>query len=149
MPSLVIDTPVGRLTLVEREGALARVGWRLAADGDETPLLVEAARQVLAYFSRDLRGFDLPLAAAATPEAEAARAAMLAIPYGRTATYGECAAAIGSNARAFGQACGANALPIIVPCHRVLPATGFGHYSGGEGARTKGWLLAHEGAALI
>lgn len=149
MPSLAIDTPVGRMTLVEREGVLARVGWRLAADGEETPLLTEATRQLAAYFARDLIDFDLPLAPAPTPEAAAARRAMLAIPYGRTATYGECAAAIGSNARAFGQACGANMLPIIVPCHRVLPATGFGHYSGGEGARTKSWLLAHEGAALI
>jgi methylated-DNA-[protein]-cysteine S-methyltransferase len=149
LPSLAIDTPVGRLTLVEHDGVLARVRWGLAADGVETPLLTTAAQQLRAYFTGDLRDFDLPLASAPTPEAAAARAAMLAIPYGRTATYGECAAAIGSNARAFGQACGANMLPIVVPCHRVLPATGFGHYSGGEGARTKSWLLAHEGAALI
>jgi methylated-DNA-[protein]-cysteine S-methyltransferase len=149
LPSLAIDTPVGRLTLVERDGVLAQVGWRLAANGAETPLLIEAARQLYAYFARDLRDFDLPLAPAGTVEADAARTAMLAIAYGRTATYGECAARIGSNARAFGQACGANRLPIVVPCHRVLPATGFGHYSGGDGARTKSWLLAHEGAALI
>jgi len=149
LPSLTIDTPVGPLTLVERDGVLARIGWRLAADCEATPLLIEAARQIDAYFARDLKDFDLPLAPAQSAEAAAARAAMLAIPYGATATYGECAARIGTHARAFGQACGSNRLPIVVPCHRVLPATGFGHYSGGGGARTKSWLLAHEGAALI
>lgn len=149
IPSIHLETPVGRLTLVEADGALARIGWRLGADGVTTPLLAEVARQMAAYFAVDLKHFDLPLAPAATAAAQAARDAMIAIPYGRTATYGALAAATGSHAREVGQQCGANPFAIVVPCHRVLPAQGFGQYSGGEGPRTKSWLLAHEGAALL
>ena len=74
---------------------------------------------------------------------------MTSIPYGTTATYGDLASRTGSCARAVGQACGANPLPIIVPCHRVVGSQGFGNYSGGNGPETKHWLLAHEGAALL
>jgi methylated-DNA-[protein]-cysteine S-methyltransferase len=149
MPALVIETPVGRFTLVETDGVLTRCGWRGGAGADRTPLLDEAARQIAAYLGRELREFDLPLAAAATAEAQAARDAMCAVPFGATATYGDLARRTGSSARAFGQACGANVFPLIVPCHRVLPASGFGHYSGGAGTETKLWLLRHEGAALL
>ena len=123
--------------------------WGEAADGVETPLLAEAARQLTAYFAGDLRTFDLPLTPAPSPAAQAARDAMTSVAFGRTATYGGLAALAGTHPREFGQQCGANWLPIIVPCHRVLPATGFGHYSGGAGTRTKSWLLAHEGATLL
>lgn len=147
--AIQIDTPVGRLTLIERDGRLARIRWRDESQGEPTPLLAEAARQLAAYFNNSLNAFDLPLADTGSPVATAARAAMISVRYGQTATYGELAARIGVHPREFGQLCGANPLPIIVPCHRVLPAKGFGHYSGGEGPRTKGWLLAHEGAALL
>jgi len=77
--------------------------------------------------------------------------AMQAIPAGETRTYGEIAAAIGSSARAVGGACGANPIPLVVPCHRVV-ASG-GRLGGFMGAREEGfelaikrWLLAHEGA---
>ncbi len=147
--AIQIDTPVGRLTLIERDGRLARIRWRDNSDGEPTPLLAEAVRQLAAYFTNDLTYFDLPLAEADSSVATAARAAMTGVRYGRTATYGELAALTGVHPREFGQLCGANPLPIVVPCHRVLPANGFGHYSGGDGPRTKSWLLAHEGAALL
>jgi methylated-DNA-[protein]-cysteine S-methyltransferase len=149
MHRLSLHTPVGRIILEAERDALVRSGWRGSEGRDRTALLTEAARQLTAYFAGNLEAFDLPLAPAATAEAQAARAAMCAVPYGTTATYGDLARRTGSSARAFGQACGANPFPVIVPCHRVLPASGFGHYSGGAGTETKLWLLRHEGAALL
>ncbi|MFC3714421.1 methylated-DNA--[protein]-cysteine S-methyltransferase [Sphingoaurantiacus capsulatus] len=150
MPAASLATPIGRITVVERDGQIASLSWRGGPQADRTPLLDEAITQLRAYFTRERRDFDLPLAPAATPEAQAARDAMIAIPWGTTASYGELAAKTGSSPRAFGQACGSNPLPIIVPCHRVIGSDGsFGFYSGGDGPRTKDWLLAHEGAALL
>lgn len=149
MPASSFDSPLGRLTLVERDGRLAALSWRGRGNDAPTPLLHDAIAQLRAYFAGELKQFDLPLLPAPTPEAQAARDVMMAIPYGVTATYGELAARTGSSPRAFGQACGANPLPIIVPCHRVVGADGFGFYSGGDGPATKHWLLAHEGAALL
>lgn len=150
MPAASFDSPIGRLTLVERDGRIAALSWRGRDEGAPTPLLKDAIAQLRAYFDKARKDFDLPLHPAPTAEAQAAREAMIAIPYGATATYGALAAATGSSPRAFGQACGANPLPIIVPCHRVIGSDGsFGYYSAGDGPRTKDWLLAHEGAALL
>jgi len=89
--------------------------------------------------------FTLALAPAATPRGRALRDGMVAIPYGDTASYGDLARRLGSAPRAVGQACARNPFPIVVPCHRVLGAGGaLGHYSAGDGAATKRWLLDHE-----
>ena len=76
------------------------------------------------------------------------RKAMQDIPYGQTRTYGELAHSAGGAPRAVGQACGANMLPLIVPCHRVVASTGLGGYSGGKGLDTKRLLLALESDAI-
>ena len=145
MATVTIHTPVGPIGLASDGERLTRVDFGEAGgDAHTDVVLVEAARQVVAYFAGDLRCFDLPLAPAASPFQQQVRAAMLAIPYGGRAGYGQLAAAIGSAPRAIGQACGRNPLPIVVPCHRVLSATGIGGYSGGAGLPTKRWLLAHE-----
>ncbi|MHB8564121.1 MAG: methylated-DNA--[protein]-cysteine S-methyltransferase [Acidiferrobacteraceae bacterium] len=71
------------------------------------------------------------------------------IPSGTTRTYGQLARALDSGARAVGQACGANPLPVVIPCHRVVAEQGLGGYSAGPGIagiRIKHWLLHHEGA---
>src|SRR5690606_13127856 len=73
--------------------------------------------------------------------------AMIAIPQGRTQTYGEVARMLGSTPRAVGGACGANPIPLVIPCHRIVGAGGaLGGYSGGRGAETKRFLLELEGA---
>lgn len=150
MPAASLDTPIGRITVVERDGMITSLSWRRGPEGEITPLLAETIDQLRGYFAKTRQAFDLPLAPAPTAEAQAARAAMIAVPWGATASYGELAARTGSSPRAFGQACGANSLPIIVPCHRVVASDGsFGFYSGGDGPRTTDWLLAHEGAALL
>ena len=73
--------------------------------------------------------------------------AMLQIPSGQTRTYGEVAQSIKSAPRAIGGACGANPVPIIIPCHRVVSKTGMGGFMGateGDPLKIKAWLLAHE-----
>lgn len=119
-----------------------------------------AAAQLAAYFAGRLTVFDLPLAPAGSDFQQRVRAAMTAIPYGETATYGTLAARIeestlaarigesgrrpGGAARAVGAACGANPIPVVIPCHRVVAANGRGGYSGHGGLATKDALLALE-----
>jgi methylated-DNA-[protein]-cysteine S-methyltransferase len=77
--------------------------------------------------------------------------AMCAIPRGSTRTYGELARQLGADARAIGQACGDNRLPLVIPCHRIVAADGLGgfaHASGGYLLEVKRWLLMHEAPAF-
>ncbi len=132
--------------MFEDGGVLVAVewGWSPAAGG--ASVLDLAVQQLEAYFDGAATGFDLPLAAAATPFQARMRAAMVAIPYGETVSYGDLARQLGSTPRAVGRACARNSLPVIVPCHRVLAGGGrIGGYSGGEGISTKRALLRLEG----
>jgi methylated-DNA-[protein]-cysteine S-methyltransferase len=144
--ALTIDSPIGPVTIRERDGAIAAIDLGAAAARQApTPLLRRAAAQLAEYFAGTRTDFDLPLAPPHSDFQERIRAAMLAIPYGETRSYGALAAALGSVPRAVGQACGDNPIPIVVPCHRVLAAGGrIGGYSAGEGRATKRWLLGHE-----
>lgn len=146
MPASLMQSPVGPLLLLERDGRLAEIRF---ADGDEadrdrTPLLERAKEQITAYFSGQRHAFDLPLVPARTPFQQRVRDAMRSIPYGQTLSYGEIAHIAGGAPRAVGQACGANMLPLVVPCHRVLAASGIGGYSGAKGLETKRFLLELE-----
>lgn len=147
-----VATPIGVVRVIVRDGAVAEI--TIHPDRDATtdppanPVLEKAVAQLRDYFAGRRSRFDLPLAPAATPHQAAARQAMMGIPAGRTATYGELARVIGSGPRAVGRACATNPLPIIVPCHRVLPASGLGAYSAGGGPATKSRLLALEGVRL-
>jgi methylated-DNA-[protein]-cysteine S-methyltransferase len=144
--AITIDSPVGRLTIAEDNGALVRIGWGEGSAGATTPLLAEAAAQLDAYFAGRLTQFDLPLRPAGSAFDQRVWAAMQQIPYGQTRRYGELAMDVGSGPRAIGGACGRNPIPIVVPCHRVLASGGLGGYSGGAGLPTKRLLLALEGA---
>jgi methylated-DNA-[protein]-cysteine S-methyltransferase len=159
------DSPLGALVLAATAEGLVRVG--LPAEGEEAVLaelaarvsprvlraprepLSRARRQLDEYFAGDRRGFELPLDWRLTRgfRREVLRATAR-IPYGRTASYREVATRAGSPAafRAAGSALATNPLPILVPCHRVLPASGgLGDYRGGAAAKAR--LLALEGAA--
>lgn len=150
MPYLSLSSPLGPLTVFEDETAVVAVEFGRAPGGEETPLLDEARRQLDAYFDGRLRDFSLPLAAAGSAFQRAVWAAISAIPYGETRTYGDLALRLGSAARAIGGACGRNPIPIIVPCHRVVGAGGrLTGYSGGEGTDTKRVLLALEAAHVL
>ena len=105
------------------------------------------ANQITAYFSNAKHGFKLPITPHGTPYQQRVWKAIAAIPCGRVLTYGDIAAQIGSGPRAVANACGANNLPLIVPCHRVVAKSGIGGFMQGnpDGLKVKKWLLMHEG----
>lgn len=148
-----LDTPIGSLLVAGDAERLHLIGFpsgsrahrasALWSRDDE--LFSDAFSQLRAYFAGDLKRFNLPLRIAGTPFQNAVWSALRDIPYGETLSYGELARRIGRPAasRAVGAANGANPLPIVVPCHRVIGAdgslTGFG-----GGIETKRYLLRHE-----
>lgn len=148
MPALTADSPLGPITLVEEDGAIKALDW--GGEGtDHTPLLDDAQRQLAAYFDRQLTEFDLPLAPDVSPTQRRFLDALLAIPFGETKTYGQIAIDTGLSAQAAGQACGANPIAIIIPCHRVIGTGNLGGFSARGGIETKVALLKHEGAASL
>lgn len=146
---LTVSSPVGTLTIFERDGALTDLLWATRCkprNAKPTPLLREARDQLAAYFEGHLRTFDLPLAPDGTDYQKRVWQALGDIPFGTTTSYGELAHRIDSGARAVGTACGANPVPIVIPCHRVVGGDGRLHgYSGHGGLATKARLLALEG----
>ncbi|MFN3578728.1 MAG: methylated-DNA--[protein]-cysteine S-methyltransferase [Tabrizicola sp.] len=140
--------PFGPVALVERDGLLVGVEWQLPEVSGQSPLLVEGLAQLAAYFAGRLARFDLPLDWGTGLHA-AVRRAMADIPHGETRTYGQIAGIVGAPSQAVGQACGANPLPILIPCHRVTGTGWFGGFSAPGGVETKAALLRHEGALLL
>jgi len=146
MPHLSFFSPVGDLTVIEEDGALVALEWGRAPEGARSKLLMEAQRQLNAYFARRLKAFDLPLRMIGTEFQKRVWARMVKIPYGETVSYGLVARELASGPRAVGTACGRNPVPIIVPCHRILATNGIGGFSGGTGLDTKRALLRLEGS---
>ncbi len=114
-------------------------------DRDDGAVFDAARDQLAAYFEGTLREFSIPLALAGTPFQRTAWDCLLTIPYGQTVSYGQQAAAIGKAGavRAIGTANSSNPVSIIVPCHRVIGASGDLTGYGG-GIDRKRWLLEHE-----
>ncbi len=141
-----LDTPIGRLGLVEEDGRITRLLWRAESEGAFTEPLKEGLQQLTDYFTGKRTTFDLPLAPAGTAFQQQVYAAMLAIPLGETRTYGEIARELDVAPQPVGQACGANPIPVIIPCHRVVGSHGLGGFSGLDGVEMKIKLLRLEGA---
>jgi methylated-DNA-[protein]-cysteine S-methyltransferase len=148
VPQLSLHTPVGDLTVSEQDGALVAIDWGWGRDQTETRLLREACAQLHAYFDGALTTFTLNLAPVGSPYRQRVWAALCRIPYGETRSYAEIAREAGGSPRSVGGANGANPIPIVIPCHRVLATTGIGGYSGGDGLATKRFLLGLEGESL-
>jgi methylated-DNA-[protein]-cysteine S-methyltransferase len=148
-------SPIGRLEIVsngeaitslsiERDGALPHDDLTERSD----PILDRAVAQLDEYFAGHRRDFDLPVSLAGSAFQLAVWEQLVDLEFGEVLSYGEVGMATGrpTAGRAVGGAVGANPIPIIVPCHRVLGSDGrITGYSGGEGIPTKSWLLAHEG----
>ena len=147
-PQLSLHSAFGDLTLSEADGAIVALDWGWAPRQSETPLLNKARAALDRYFTGHAEDFDLPLEPAGTPFQNRVWQAMRRIPAGEVRTYGALAAELSSAARAVGMACGANPIPILIPCHRVVAASGLGGYSGDGGLTTKTALLRLEGALL-
>jgi methylated-DNA-[protein]-cysteine S-methyltransferase len=146
MKTCTVPTQFGDLVLSQEGDHITRLGWGRAPQEDETALLSEARRQLLAYDAGTREQFDLPLKVHGSDFQRAVCAAMSAIPFGETCTYGDIAKLLGAPAQAVGGACGGNPIPIIIPCHRVMGAKGLTGFSGAGGVETKVALLRHEGA---
>jgi methylated-DNA-[protein]-cysteine S-methyltransferase len=140
---------VGPISVVVQNDAITMLDWARPAQNDDHPVLTAALAQLRAYFAGELRDFDLPLAPDVSPFQHDFGARLCAIPYGETRTYGDLALEMGTPAQAIGQACGANPIAILIPCHRVLAANGLGGYSGRGGIEAKVALLKLEGAASL
>ena len=138
MPSICIQTDWGPFTLSAQQDALTHLYLPQQpapmADHTSTPLLSEAAEQLLAYLSGRLRYFSLPLAPSGTAFERRVWAALCDIPFGETRSYSEVACQIGAPraCRAVGRAGGKNPLPVFVPCHRMIGKNGtLTGYAGG------------------
>jgi methylated-DNA-[protein]-cysteine S-methyltransferase len=110
-------------------------------------LAAEACRQIRSYVADPARSIDLPLAIEGSEFQRQVWAAIARIPSGVTRTYGDIAAELNGTARAVGQACGDNRLPLAIPCHRVVASHGLGgfaHRTDRTMLDVKRWLLAHE-----
>jgi methylated-DNA-[protein]-cysteine S-methyltransferase len=147
-----IDSPVGRLALEAEGDTLTAVRWASADERSRdkaAPVLKQTARQLERYFKGKLKRFDLKISPHGTDYQKRVWATMRKIPFGKVATYGGIAMALGSGPRAVGMACGANPMVIITPCHRVVASGGaIGGYGGIQGLKIKRKLLAIEGVVL-
>ena len=122
-----VETPIGTLWLEADGDGLGSIAFHGPAGArSDDALLAEAEAQLRSYFAGELERFDLPLSARGTAFQKRVWSAVAAIPYGTTTTYSGLAAALGSPraCRAVGAANGSNPLPIVVPCHRVVGASG-------------------------
>ncbi len=152
-----IPSPIGRIEIVGDGEAVVSVAierdGRLPADEHpESPdsVVDAAAAQLEEYFAGARQRFDLPVRPVGTDFQRAVWTELARLDFGEVVSYGDLGRATGRETagRAIGGAVGANPVPIIVPCHRVLASDGrITGYSGGEGIPTKAWLLDHEGIA--
>ena len=154
MYDVVIEFPkfkVGVQTRDERVVEIKYLPLSAQTIPPRTPLAERAAKQLERYRDDPDTAFDLPLLIEGSELQRGVWDAMCAIPRGRTRTYGELARELGADARAIGQCCGDNRLPIVIPCHRVVAADGiggFGHAASGYLLEAKRWLLMHEAPAF-
>lgn len=149
LKSSSIDTPIGKIIAISDEKALYTLNFadlveEKAPEGITSPIL-SIQEELKAYFSGNLKAFQTPIAYRGSPFQVEVWEALRQIPYGETRSYKEIAEAVGkpSGARAVGKANGTNILLLIVPCHRVINASGaMGGF--GAGIFRKEWLLNHE-----
>ena len=146
----ILPVPFGKLGILS--DAIHLFGIDFLPDS-VTPVLPqntiaqETCRQICAYLEEPTFRFDLPVSPGGTLFQQRVWRALTEIPGGNTETYGALATKLGSAALAIGQACGANPVPIVIPCHRVLGKRGLGgfmHHRDGNPLEIKRWLLTHE-----
>jgi methylated-DNA-[protein]-cysteine S-methyltransferase len=150
-----INTPFGSVAITQTDGQLRVELLGVAMPSDNYPSsdsqVIASYYQIIDYLQDPSYQCklppDYPLAAAGTEFQCSVWQAIYNIPVGETRSYGQIAAALGSGARAVANACGANPLPLLIPCHRVVAQNGIGGFMQGSanGVGIKQWLLQHEG----
>jgi len=157
--SAVISAPFGKLGMKTEMFENSLMLREISYVAQDTPLLTpqnqlarQAVEQMNQYFEDPAMIFDLPIIPQGTVYQNQVWQEISKIPPGKALTYGEIAKKIKSAPRAIGGACGANPYPLIVPCHRVISASGIGgfahHDEEGYHRNIKMWLLQHEGMIL-
>ena len=152
---VVINTTFSKLSLVFESGVLRSIDFfsdktLSAPQSDQAKI---ACQQIHDYCSNKLPNliFDIELQTAGTNFQRKVWQALRQIPVGQVVTYGELAEQLNTSARAVGNACRANPIPLVIPCHRVVSKSGIGGFAGsrdGQPMKIKSWLLAHEGVLL-
>jgi methylated-DNA-[protein]-cysteine S-methyltransferase len=152
-----LESPIGRIEVVSDGRSIVSLAIERGGllPHDEKPELADevldlAVTQLEEYFAGDRQDFDVPVDLAGTEFQRSVWEQLVELQWGEVVSYGDLGRATGrpTAGRAVGGAVGANPIPIIVPCHRVLGVDGrITGYSGGEGIPTKAWLLEHEGIA--
>ncbi|MBB2912209.1 methylated-DNA-[protein]-cysteine S-methyltransferase [Streptosporangium becharense] len=157
-----VPTRLGEMVVAVTEDGVVSVSWgglddfrgrvlgRLGmAEVDDPGRTAAVLGELGDYYAGRLRVFSVPVDWRLTSPVQRRVLGTLreTVPYGRAVTYGELAARSGTGvpARAIGSIMGANPVPVIVPCHRVVAGNGLGGFSGGEGVESKRWLLTLEG----
>ena len=150
MFDVTVDFPRMKVAVATRDERIVEIRYLPLSAKSISPrngLAARAADQLREYLHTPDIKFELPLAVEGTPFQLRLWQALREIPRGRTRTYGDLARELDGEARAVGQACGDNRLPVVIPCHRVIAADGIGgfaHATGGYLLEAKRWLLAHE-----
>lgn len=149
----IIPAPFGAVAIKAHDDFLVAV--ELLAESLEKPAVSPFAANVASQVARWLRdpqqALDVPVAVSGTPFQKRVWQAIASVPLGATVSYGELASAVGSGPRAVANVCGANRIPLFIPCHRVLAKNGLGGFMQGHsrGLEIKRWLLAHEGVHAV
>ena len=144
-----VDSPVGPVSVYAKDNHIVylRMSGEAAPSLGNLPVVAEALSQLSEYFAGQRKILDFPVKTNGTAFQEAVWAQIAKIGFGEIRSYGEIAAAIGKPlaSRAVGGAVGANPVPLVIGCHRVMGTSGrITGFSGGDGIPTKRWLLAHE-----
>ena len=156
MNSIHIQTPFTGLEIRCNEEAVVSVDFVVQAQqestpGDTTVLMQQVIQQINDYCQSPQRVFDLPLELQGTEFQQRVWRALQSIPSGQVKSYGALARELGTSARAVGNACRQNPMPLIIPCHRVVAKQGIGGFAGttaGQVLDIKRQLLRHEGVEI-
>jgi methylated-DNA-[protein]-cysteine S-methyltransferase len=148
----IVSAPFGAVGLMHQNGqvTIEFLSENLNSKPSKNKTLIQISAQFEAYFADDKHQIKSAFKLHGTDFQKRVWQAISAIPRGQVLTYGQIAHQIGSGPRAVANACGANNLPLIIPCHRVVAKTGLGGFMQGDpnGLKIKKWLLNHEGVKV-
>lgn len=148
--SAIVSSPLGNIGFKLEENKLIRlefVSAKFTLIKPVTPLARQVVDQITHYFRDAKYRFNLPLLLSGTTHQQRIWQALAKIPTGVITSYGALAEQLNTSARVIGNACRANPIPIIIPCHRIVAKNGLGGYNGarnGQWLAIKTWLLQHE-----
>lgn len=145
----IIPAPFGAVGVVAKDDFVTTITLLPNAQPEQAsaqPFVQSVVRQLKQYLSQPDQVMDIPIAVKGTPFQRRVWQAIVTVPAGKTITYSELAKMVNSGPRAVANACGANQVPLVVPCHRVVAKQGLGGFMQGEaqGLAIKAWLLQHE-----